>query len=183
MDWPMSTTTTTNNKERRRMPQHDTPPEAEPNRAQRTLSDHAVQTGERLLEASTKIGNACADAYQEAVVSMADFREKIADARPEDWQNLVQGPAAVGAPPIAAPLRNAATAASRANEEIVTAGKRLSLAYVEACQQAVLKAVELREQAVTASGNEWLRSLGSEHASAARDITRCYGDVLRQLVA
>jgi hypothetical protein len=170
-----------NDEEGRSMPTHDTQPEAERTSARRTFTDRAVQAGERLMEASTQVGDAYADAYQDAVVNMADFRENVASARPPEWGKVIPGVGAAGMPAFGKPLRDAAGTARRVNRQLVAARKRLGLAYIEACEQAVLTIVELREQAANASGNELLRSLGTMRTDAARDITKSYGDVYRQL--
>jgi hypothetical protein len=161
----------------------DTPPAAEPMSARRTVTDRAVLAGERLLEASNAVGNAYADAYEEAVTSMADFRKKMADARPADWPKLTPGPVRAGKAPIGKPLRDAAKAVSHIEEQLVAVTKRLGLAYLAACEQTVLSTVQLREEAATASGNQWLRSIGTMRAGVVRDVTRSYGDLARHLLA
>jgi hypothetical protein len=176
-----------NNEKGRIMPTHDSQPETEQTTAHNRFTDRAVQAGERLMEATSQVGDAYADAYQEAVVNMADFRENLASARPPEWSKLMQGPGAVGTPPLGMPpfpgkpMLDAAGTASRVNRQLVAARKRLGLAYVEACEQAVLSIVELREQAANASGSELLRTLGTKRTDAARDIAKSYGDVYRQL--
>jgi hypothetical protein len=147
-----------------------------------TATDRAVQAGERLMEASTKVGNAYADAYQDAVISMADFREKVGDARTVDWAKLAPHAGPAGARTNGRQLREVADTATRVNEQIVGATKQLGLAYVDAYEQLVLSAVEQREQAASASDNKWLRTAGSTHAGVARDVTRAYVDAARRLL-
>jgi ferredoxin len=148
----------------------------------RTVTDRAVQAGERLLEASSRVSNAYADAYQEAVMNIADFRDKLADAGPVDWAKFSQRSGPLGTPPIGKPLRQAARSAVRANEELLEASKKLGLAYVEACEQAMLCAVELRAQACTASGIEMVQSMGETRAEVERDVARACGDAARQML-
>jgi hypothetical protein len=179
------------NEKGRIMPSHDTQPEAEQTTAHERFTDRAVQASERLMEASSQVGDAYAEAYQEAVVNMADFRENVANAHPPEWRKLMQGAGAAGmpsfgmpsfgAPSLGKPLRDAAGTASRVNRQLVAARKRLGLAYLEACEQAVETIVELREQAANASGSELLRTLGTKRTDAAREVAKSYGDVYRQL--
>jgi ferredoxin len=162
------------------MTPNDTQPATEQPGGSRTATDRAVQAGERLLEASSKVSNAYADAYQDAVMSMADFRGKFSDGAPADWFAQFSGPMAT--PPIGKPLRQAAQSAVRANEQLVEASRKLGLAYVEACEQAMLCAVELRAQVCTASENELVQSMGSTGADVARDVMRACGDAARQML-
>jgi acyl-CoA reductase-like NAD-dependent aldehyde dehydrogenase len=147
------------------------------------LTDRAMEAGERLLEASTEVGNAYADAYQEAVISMADFREKLGGTGAVDWGKL-----APQAGPPAASMQNetllgVAGTMTRINEQILAATKKLGLAYLEACEQMVLSAVELQEQAVPASESTLLGSAGPAPAGVVRDVTKAYVEAARRLLA
>ncbi|MEA2339958.1 MAG: hypothetical protein QOG11_35 [Solirubrobacteraceae bacterium] len=169
------------------MPVNDTQAPTDEPGGPRTATDRAVQTGERLLDASSRVGNAYADAYQEAVVNMADFRERLADAAPMDWGNpvdwgkLVNQPGAAGTRPLDKPMREAAKTVARVNEQLLAASKQLGLAYVDACEQAALAACELTEQAALASDNDWMGAAPMP-SGVARDITKAYVDVARRLL-
>jgi outer membrane receptor for monomeric catechols len=155
----------------------------EPTSARSMPTDRAVEAGERLLDAGSKVGNAYADAYQDAVVSIADFREKLSDSGVMDWRELVQAPSGIATGPLAEPLLEAGKAMTRVNEQVLDAGKQLGLACVDACEQAVLCALDLGEQAGAASDAEWMRSVTSAHVEVARDVTRAYGEVARRMLA
>jgi hypothetical protein len=157
-------------------------PTSETSGARRTPTDRAVEAGERLLEASSKVGNAYADAYQEAVISMSDFREKLGDVGLVDWSKLMPSSDTASPRSFGKPLREAADTATRVNEQIVTASKTLGLAYIDACEQAVLCSVALREQAATATDNEFMQSIETTRAGVARDVTRAYLDAARRLL-
>jgi hypothetical protein len=170
------------NEEGPHMPVKEAQPAQETNGAPRTATDRAVEAGERLLEASSKVGNAYADAYQEAVISMADFRDKLGDGGLVDWGKLVPSSDQASPRSLGKPLREAADTATRVNEQIVTASKTLGLAYLEACEQALLCSVALREEAAAASDNKFIQSIGTTRAGVARDITRAYLDAARRLL-
>jgi hypothetical protein len=163
----------------------------QPAGGKRSVTDRAVQAGERMLEASSWMSNLYADAYQEAVMSMSDFGERFAGggagagagAAPVDWGKFTQASGLTGAPPpVGKPLREASQSALRANEQLIEASKQLGLAYVEACEQALLCAVEMRAQACSASGNELVASMGETGADVARDMTRACSDAARQML-
>jgi hypothetical protein len=158
---------------------HGAPPSATDG-PRATATDRAVQAGERLLEATTKVGNACADAYQDAVINMADFRERLGDA---DWPSFGP-PAGLGsARRNGRPLGDVADTAARVNDTMVGAIKKLGLAYVEAYEEMVLCVVELREQAAAASDNPVMQTAGSTGADVARDATKAYVEAARRLLA
>jgi hypothetical protein len=177
---PMPTTS----QEERRMTMNEAQPGSGPDGARRMATDRAVEAGERLLEAGSKIGNAYADAYQEAVISMADFREKLAEATPADWRGLTRPGAQGGPRPLAKPMGDMTVSATLCNEQILAASKQLGLAYLDACEQAMLSVLDMQEQAATASENEWLPSVAGSTGAAdiARDVTRAYVNVARQLL-
>jgi hypothetical protein len=54
-------------------------PEDEDTGPRRTATDRAVAAVESMVDASSRVGNAYADAYQEAVINLADFRGKLGD--------------------------------------------------------------------------------------------------------
>jgi hypothetical protein len=169
--------------ERLRMIPNDQQPTPGTSRSGQTPTDRAVQAGERLIEAGTKVGDAFADAYQEVVISMAGFREKLGDTGPVDWQTFAPqaGPATTNTH--SSSLFDVAGTATRINEQILAAVKELGLAYVDACEQIVLSAVELHEQTVAASENPFVGSAGPAPAGVARDVTKAYVEAARRLLA
>ncbi|MDX6703443.1 MAG: hypothetical protein QOF26_3669 [Baekduia sp.] len=169
--------------ERLRMIPNDQQPTPGTSRGAQTPTDRAVQAGERLMEASTKVGDAFADAYQEAVISMADFRGKLGDTGTVDWRTFAPqaGPATTNTH--SSSLFDVAGAATRINEQILAAAKELGLAYVDACEQIVLSAIEMHEQTAAASENPFLGSAGPAPAGVARDVTKAYVEAARRLLA
>lgn len=165
-----------------RMPVDEAPPESEANDARNAAGGHAVHSGERLLEAGSKVGNAYADAYQQAAINLANLHERLSDAAAADWRKLMPPYGPAKGRTAGKPLNDATETATRVNEQLLAAGKKLGLAYIDACEQAMLCAVELREQVAAASDNELVRSFGSTRAGLARDATRAYVDVTRRLL-
>jgi hypothetical protein len=171
-----------NHEKELRMSLNETQPENEPTGPRLTSTDRAVAAVERMMGASSTVGNAYADAYQEAVISMADVRDKLGDGGLVDWGKLVPSSDQASPRSLGKPLREAADTATRVNEQIVTASKTLGLAYLEACEQALLCSVALREEAAAASDNKFIQSIGTTRAGVARDITRAYLDAARRLL-
>ena len=160
----------------------EAPPMAEGNGARDTPTDRAVEAGERLLEASSKVGNAYADAYQEAVVSLADLREKLSEAAPVDVSKFLPQPGQAKLGTLPEPLQEAAELATRVQEQVLSASKKLGLAYLDAYEQAVLYAVELRQRAAAGSDSTVMSSVAATGAGVTRDATKAYLDGVRQLL-
>jgi hypothetical protein len=145
-------------------------PENEPTGPRRTPTDRAVAAVERMMDASSRVGNAYADAYQEAVINLADFRGKLGDrGAPRDRLKLVPRPADAGADPPRQPLHDATEAVGRVNEQLLAASRQLSLAYVDAYEQAV-------HGNPNASADSMRHNIGCE-------VTRAYVDAARRMLS
>jgi hypothetical protein len=108
-------------------------PEDEDTGPRRTATDRAVAAVESMVDASSRVGNAYADAYQEAVINLADFR----GSAPADRLRLVPPPAgAAAADPLGKPLLDATKTVARVNEQLLAAGRELRVAYMDAYEQA-----------------------------------------------
>jgi hypothetical protein len=116
-------------------------PEDEPTGPRPTATDRAVEAVERMVDASSRVSNAYADAYQEAVINMADFRGKLG---PADGLRLVRRPTGAAADPVRR-TRDATKTVTRVNEQLIAASRQLSLAYMDAYEQALLCLGDVRD--------------------------------------
>jgi hypothetical protein len=107
-------------------------PEDEDTDPRRTATDRALAAVECMMDASSRVGNACADAYQEAVINLADLR----GGAPADRLRLVPPPAGAAADPLGKPLLDASKTITRVNEQLLAASRELRLAYMDAYEQA-----------------------------------------------
>jgi hypothetical protein len=107
-------------------------PEDEDTGPRPTAADRAVAAVESMVDASSRVGNAYADAYQEAVINLADFR----GSAPADRLRLVPPPAGAAADPLGTPLLDATKTVARVNEQLLAAGRELRVAYMDAYEQA-----------------------------------------------
>jgi hypothetical protein len=140
-----------NHEKEPRMSLNETQPENEPTGPRLTSTDRAVAAVERMMGASSTVGNAYADAYQEAVINMADLRGRLGDAGRGDRLKLVPGPVNAGPAPVGSPLRDATQAATRVNEQMLAASRQLSLAFMNAYEQAVRCLAGVCEEAATST--------------------------------
>jgi hypothetical protein len=153
-------------------------PDDEPTGPHRTATDRAVAAVERMIDAGSRVGNAYADAYQEAVINMADFRGKLGDT-PANRLKLVPRPADGGAKP----LRDATKTVTRVNEQLIAASRQLSLAYMDAYEQAVLCLNDVRDEAPTSRNGHSTRSVDSRRHGIGCEVTRAYVDVARRMLS
>jgi hypothetical protein len=109
-------------------------PEDEPTGPRSTATDRAVAAVERMMDASSRVSNAYADAYGEAVLNMAGLRGRLG---PADGLRLVPRPAGAAADPVRQTY-DATKTVTHVGEQLIAASRQLSLAYMDAYEQAVL---------------------------------------------
>jgi hypothetical protein len=153
--------------------------------AQQDAVARAMEASRRLLDAANKARNACfeaaqesVEACQETVLGIPGVQEKIAAGIPVDWSKLVRESGFAGDNPLSEQWQNALGGAMNA-DELVAAGKRLCLEYVDSCEQAMLAAVDLRERIAEATNVDWMRSMAATHAGVERDVTKAYLSTVR----
>jgi hypothetical protein len=163
-----------------RMSMDEIQSENEPTGPHPTATDRAVAAVERMMDASSRVSNAYADAYQEAVISMADRRGKLGDPG-RDGLRVVPRPA--GADPLRKPLRDATKTVTRVNQHLLAASRQLSLAYMDAYEQAVLCRVDMRDEAPTTRNGDSARPVDSPRHGIGCEVTRAYVDVARRMLS
>jgi hypothetical protein len=155
-------------------------PVPETNGPQATV-DRAAETSQRLLDAATKVGNACLDACQETVSCIEDFRDKVAETTPLDWRHLAAQPGLPGSSPLGEQWRSA-LGQPLTPGELAEPARRFCLAYVDAYEQTALRTIDVQERAAAVTNVDWIRSLASTRASIARDVTRACTSLARQFL-
>jgi hypothetical protein len=163
----------------RRMTLNEIQPEDETTGLHRTATDRAVAAVERMMDASSRVSNAYADAYQEAVINMADFRGKLG---PADQLGLLPRPAGAAADPLRTTY-DATKTVTRVNEQLIAASRQLSLAYMDAYEQAVLCLKDVRDEAPTSRNGHSTRSVDSRRHGIGCEVTRAYVDVARRMLS
>ena len=167
-----------------RMPLNEIWPGNAPSGLHRTATDRAVAAVERMMDASSRVGNAYADAYQEAVMNLADLGGNPGDRGPAGRLTLVTPPGN-DTDPLGAPLRDATKTVTRLNERLLAASRELSLAYMDAYEEAVLcgaGAVAGAGEAASSNGAS-PRPDGSMRHGIGCEITRAYVDAARRMLS
>jgi hypothetical protein len=148
-----------------------------------TATDRAVAAVECMMDASSRVGNACADAYQEAVINLADFRGPLGESVPADRLRLVPGPAGAATDPLGKPLRDVTKTVTRVNEQLLAASRELQLAYMDAYEQAVLCRADAAGEVPASRNGDSTPSVDSMRHGIGCEITRAYVDAARRLLS
>jgi hypothetical protein len=106
-------------------------PADEPTGPHPSATDRAVAAVESMMDASSRVSNAYADAYQEAVMNMAGLRGKLS---PADRLSLVPPPARAAGDPVRKTC-DATTTVTRVSEQLMAASRQLSLAYADVARR------------------------------------------------
>ena len=159
-----------------------------PTTAQEDAVARAMAASRRLIDAATKAGTACVEACQESVevaqetvLGIPGFDENIAAAASPGWSKLLAPAGYPGSGPVGEQWRKALDGVVQA-DDLVAAAKQVYREWVDSYEQAVLAAIDLRERVGEATNLDWIQSVTSTRAGAARDITRAYVKSLRVLL-
>jgi hypothetical protein len=156
------------------------------NRSQTTAGQQdavarAVEANRRLLDAATKAGNAVFEACQETVLGMPGVPTKLAAVGPADRSKAMPQHGSSGNGAISewqSEWQRALGGAIDA-DELVAAGKRVCLDWVDSYEQAALAAIDMRERVAEATNLEWMQQMASTHAGLRREVTKAYVSSLR----
>jgi hypothetical protein len=146
--------------------------------AQQDAVARAVEANRRLLDAATKAGSAVFEACQETVLGMPGVPTNIAAAAPSDRSKFMAQPGFPGNDQLSETWQRALGGAFDP-DELVAAGKRVCLDWVDSYEQAALAAIDLRERVAEATNLEWMQQMASTSAGVRRDITKAYVSSLR----
>jgi hypothetical protein len=145
--------------------------------------DHAHEIYEQLLALSNQVGAAYLEAYEKTAAGIGDFQEKLASANLPDW--LDAGAAWQASTPtseIPEPLNNAAERALEVTERLREKSKKVTLAYLNACEAAALAVADLQEEVAATSPLELVKTVGGARARLAREVTKACASTAREIV-
>jgi hypothetical protein len=145
--------------------------------------DHPREIYEQLLALSTQLGAAYLEAYEKTAAGIGDFQDKLAAAGLPDW--LDSGAAWQAATPagkISEPLQDAAERAIEVSEQLMERSKKVTLAYLNACEVAALAVADLQEEVAAASPLELVKTVAGVRAGLTREVTRACASTAREIV-
>jgi hypothetical protein len=147
------------------------------------VPDPAREIYEQLLMLSNQVGAAYLEAYERTAAGIGDFQEKLTTGGVPDW--LDAGAAWESAGPfseMAEPLQSAAERALELSEKLRERSKRLTLAYLNACEVAALAVADLQEEVAAMSPLDFVKTVGSARAGFTREVTKACASTAREIV-
>jgi hypothetical protein len=147
------------------------------------VPDHGREIYEQLIALSTEVGAAYLEAYEKTAAGIGDFQEKLATADLPDW--LDAGAAWQTATPageIPEPLYDAAERALEVSERLKESSKKVTLAYLNACEAAALAVADLQEEVAAASPLELVKTVAGVRAGLTREVTKACASTAREIV-
>jgi hypothetical protein len=144
--------------------------------------DHAREIYEQLLALSTEVGAAYVEAYEKTAAGIGDFQEKLAGAGVPDWLEAGAAWQAVTPSQIPEPL-DAAELALEVSERLMERSKKVTLAYLNACEAAALAVADLQEEVAATSPLELVKTVAGVRAGLTREVTRACASTAREIVA
>jgi hypothetical protein len=147
------------------------------------VPDPAREIYEQLLALSTQVGAAYLEAYEKTAAGIGDFQERLTESGLPDW--LDAGAAWQTAFPtgdIPEPLHNAAEHALEVSERLMERSKKVTLAYLNACEAAALAVADLQEEFAAASPLELVKTVAGVRAGLTREVTEACTSTAREIV-
>jgi hypothetical protein len=149
--------------------------------------DHAHEIYEQLLALSNQVGAAYLEAYEKTAAGIGNFQEMLAAGGLPDWLEAGTAwqtamPTSDIPEPLSEPLYDAAERALEVTERLREQGKRLTLAYLNACEVAALALADLQEEVAAASSLELVKTVGGVRARLTREVTKACASTAREIV-
>ena len=147
--------------------------------------DQARDVFEQLLALSNQVGAAYMEAYEKTASGISQFQDGIAGAQaPGSFEAM--WPAGMPGMPGAdmpEPLQRAADQALELSDELLERSKKVTLAYLNACEATALAVADLQEQMCAASPLEFVKTVGGARATFTRQVTKACADTAREIVS
>jgi hypothetical protein len=147
-------------------------------------SEHARDIYDQLLTLSNQVGAAYLEAYEKTAAGIGDFQDKLAAAGMPDWLDAAAAWQTVTTPTgdIPEPLQDAAERALEVSERLMERSKKLTLAYLNACEVAALAVADLQEDVAAASPLEFVKTVAGARAGFTREVTKACTSTAREIV-
>jgi hypothetical protein len=146
--------------------------------------DHPGEIYEQLLALSTQLGAAYLEAYEKTAAGIGDFQEKLAAAGLPDWLDAGAAAWPTAIPnEIPEPHQNAAELALEVSETLRERSKKVTLAYLNACEVAALAVADLQDEVAATSPLELVKTVAGVRAGLTREVTRACASTAREIVS
>jgi hypothetical protein len=145
--------------------------------------DHPREIYEQLLALSTQVGAAYLEAYEKTAAGIGDFQDKLAAAGLPDWLDAAAAWQTITpTSEIPEPLHNAAEQALEVSERLRERTRKVTLAYLNACEAAALAVADLQEEVAATSPLELVKTVAGVRAGLTREVTQACASTAREIV-
>jgi hypothetical protein len=148
-----------------------------------TATDRAQEIYDQLLRVGKELAASYVDAYERTAAGVAEFQDSVATS---GWASGVSNgnggrPRSVNADP-GEPLRKASTRALEISEMLQEMNKKITLAYLNACELAALAVADCQEELTATSNLELVKTVGGARVAFRREMTKAYASAAREIV-
>jgi hypothetical protein len=150
-----------------------------------TATDRAQEIYDQLLAVGKEVAAAYVQAYQKTAAGIAEYQDKVAKA---GWSSgLRAGPNGQHARNAAGTearesLRTARAQALEMSEKLQEMNKRITLAYLNACELAALAVADCQEELAATSKLDFVKMVGSARVEFNREMTKACVSAAREIV-
>jgi hypothetical protein len=144
--------------------------------------NHARDIYEQLIALSTQVGAAYLEAYEKTAAGIGDFQEKLTAAGLPDLLDAAAAWQTATPSEISEPLHNAAEQALEVSERLRERSKKVTLAYLNACEAAALAVADLQEEVAATCPLELVKTVAGVRAGLTREVTKACASTAREIV-
>ena len=138
----------------------------------------AQTLGEAYTEAAQRIGGAYMEGFQKLAVGAGGLENLPGIGQPSDWGDAMLSPDSVNDQIAAVQDRTLAF-----GDNLKDMGRKMTVAFLDAGEQAALSAAECLEQIGAASDVELIKTTAAMRADLTRKVTRACAATLREIVS
>jgi hypothetical protein len=148
-----------------------------------TATDSAREIYDQLLALANEVAAAYVDAYQKTADGIAKFQDTVA---PAGWSSAVSGgpgwqPGSANGD-VGEPLSEAGARSFEIGEKLQEMNKKITLAYLNACELAALAVTDCQEELTATSGVELVKAVGGARVGFTREVTKACVSAAREIV-
>ena len=148
-----------------------------------TATDRANEIYDQLLTVGKEVAAAYVDAYEKTATGIAEFQNRVAQAGyPGIPGASPRGATRAGGNDSGEPVRNARLRAHEIGERLQEMNKKITLAYLNACELAALAVADCQEELSATSRVDLVKTMGGARADFRREIAKAYVSAARGIV-
>ena len=139
-----------------------------------TVAQHAREIYSHLMELGNHLSSAYMEAFEKATAGMTDVQHRVSTAGVPGWFEIggPWGASPTMSPDAAEAFNTAAERTLELTEKLSERCKKVTLAYLDACEAAALAVADCEEDFAAACPMELVKTVGSTRASVTREVTK-----------